>query len=229
MTLPSAAESDGLLCYSRSQRRRRLAPFRVRLVAEAGAHLRGRRLVHAALAACPARESKERSWQRRHAQPCVPKVAEVGPVLRGKCPRPESNQCTRFRKPLLYPLSYGGGSTRFAGYIRVRPSGAALSTQRAAVATSVNRSDCCHVRWAAQPTRPKPSTPTLSIRGVSCCTSGLDCAMNWCFSDDPTIRLLVSVDLATDGSEFGGRGFKSGPASRPLDRSVHRSGEVQSG
>src|SRR5437764_2776178 len=24
------------------------------------------------------------------------------------CPRPESNQCTRFRKPLLYPLSYGG-------------------------------------------------------------------------------------------------------------------------
>jgi hypothetical protein len=34
-------------------------------------------------------------------------------VLRGKCPRPESNQCTRFRKPLLYPLSYGGfGSHR---------------------------------------------------------------------------------------------------------------------
>ena len=25
-----------------------------------------------------------------------------------KCPRPESNQGTRFRKPLLYPLSYGG-------------------------------------------------------------------------------------------------------------------------
>jgi hypothetical protein len=25
-----------------------------------------------------------------------------------KCPRPESNQRTRFRKPLLYPLSYGG-------------------------------------------------------------------------------------------------------------------------
>ena len=24
------------------------------------------------------------------------------------CPRPESNQRTRFRKPLLYPLSYGG-------------------------------------------------------------------------------------------------------------------------
>src|SRR5205085_1269261 len=26
------------------------------------------------------------------------------------CPRPESNQRTRFRKPLLYPLSYGGGT-----------------------------------------------------------------------------------------------------------------------
>ena len=24
------------------------------------------------------------------------------------CPRPELNQRTRFRKPLLYPLSYGG-------------------------------------------------------------------------------------------------------------------------
>src|SRR5206468_3392582 len=28
-------------------------------------------------------------------------------VWRG-CPRQESNLCTRFRKPLLYPLSYGG-------------------------------------------------------------------------------------------------------------------------
>jgi hypothetical protein len=27
-----------------------------------------------------------------------------------KCPRPESNQRTRFRKPLLYPLSYGGST-----------------------------------------------------------------------------------------------------------------------
>jgi hypothetical protein len=25
-----------------------------------------------------------------------------------ECPRQESNLCTRFRKPLLYPLSYGG-------------------------------------------------------------------------------------------------------------------------
>jgi hypothetical protein len=32
------------------------------------------------------------------------------PVLapRAECPRQESNLCTRFRKPLLYPLSYGG-------------------------------------------------------------------------------------------------------------------------
>src|SRR6059058_2331954 len=31
-----------------------------------------------------------------------------------ECPRPESNQCTRFRKPLLYPLSYGGSARRVA-------------------------------------------------------------------------------------------------------------------
>ena len=30
------------------------------------------------------------------------------------CPRPESNQRTRFRKPLLYPLSYGGAGQRVA-------------------------------------------------------------------------------------------------------------------
>jgi hypothetical protein len=29
-------------------------------------------------------------------------------ALAEQCPRPESNQRTRFRKPLLYPLSYGG-------------------------------------------------------------------------------------------------------------------------
>ena len=33
---------------------------------------------------------------------------------RAQCPRHESNMRTRFRKPLLYPLSYGG-SRRFAG------------------------------------------------------------------------------------------------------------------
>jgi hypothetical protein len=32
-----------------------------------------------------------------------------------QCPRPESNQRTRFRKPMLYPLSYGGGMQRLAG------------------------------------------------------------------------------------------------------------------
>jgi hypothetical protein len=32
-----------------------------------------------------------------------------------QCPRPESNQRTRFRKPLLYPLSYGGPGGRVAG------------------------------------------------------------------------------------------------------------------
>jgi hypothetical protein len=29
------------------------------------------------------------------------------------CPRPESNQGTRFRKPLLYPLSYGGPAAEY--------------------------------------------------------------------------------------------------------------------
>jgi hypothetical protein len=30
-------------------------------------------------------------------------------MLAGECPRDESNVRTWFRKPLLYPLSYGGG------------------------------------------------------------------------------------------------------------------------
>jgi hypothetical protein len=30
-------------------------------------------------------------------------------LLKRGCPRQESNLRTRFRKPLLYPLSYGGG------------------------------------------------------------------------------------------------------------------------
>ena len=36
--------------------------------------------------------------------------------LQGKeqCPRHESNVRTRFRKPLLYPLSYGGGEVTVA-------------------------------------------------------------------------------------------------------------------
>jgi hypothetical protein len=35
-------------------------------------------------------------------------AASAAPDLVRQCPRPESNQRTRFRKPLLYPLSYGG-------------------------------------------------------------------------------------------------------------------------
>jgi hypothetical protein len=34
------------------------------------------------------------------------------------CPRPESNQRTRFRKPLLYPLSYGGSRVTIAKRLR---------------------------------------------------------------------------------------------------------------
>jgi hypothetical protein len=35
-------------------------------------------------------------------KPCVAALSQ------NECPRPESNQRTRFRKPSLYPLSYGG-------------------------------------------------------------------------------------------------------------------------
>ena len=35
--------------------------------------------------------------------------------LSRRCPRQESNLCTRFRKPLLYPLSYGGAATAYPG------------------------------------------------------------------------------------------------------------------
>ena len=31
-------------------------------------------------------------------------------ITREPCPREESDLRTRFRKPMLYPLSYGGGS-----------------------------------------------------------------------------------------------------------------------
>jgi hypothetical protein len=33
-------------------------------------------------------------------------------LYQGECPRHESNMRTRFRKPLLYPLSYGGAWPR---------------------------------------------------------------------------------------------------------------------
>src|SRR3954453_11932492 len=37
----------------------------------------------------------------------IPATQQFLGLLR-ECPRQESNLCTRFRKPLLYPLSYGG-------------------------------------------------------------------------------------------------------------------------
>ena len=43
-----------------------------------------------------------------------------------ECPRQESNLCTRFRKPLLYPLSYGGRTWRLAGYSAFSPVAEAL-------------------------------------------------------------------------------------------------------
>ena len=51
----------------------------------------------------------------------------VAPFLRRfrECPRQESNLCTRFRKPLLYPLSYGGAARTVATRpARARPRGA---------------------------------------------------------------------------------------------------------
>jgi hypothetical protein len=39
--------------------------------------------------------------------------ADLGHALRcRRCPRHESNMRTRFRKPLLYPLSYGGATQK---------------------------------------------------------------------------------------------------------------------
>ena len=50
------------------------------------------------------------SSQRRKPDPGVEPEAlqSCVPTLKLGCPRQESNLCTRFRKPLLYPLSYGG-------------------------------------------------------------------------------------------------------------------------
>ena len=42
-------------------------------------------------------------------------VTETCRFEQARCPRQESNLCTRFRKPLLYPLSYGGELRFFAG------------------------------------------------------------------------------------------------------------------
>jgi hypothetical protein len=100
-----------------------------------------------------------RSWQakpgrgRRRALPrgCLPRPPPVDDDwfqhMRAprQCPRPESNQRTRFRKPLLYPLSYGGslgsvallshgldqapGSLRRGSAAQVSPAGGDCSTE----------------------------------------------------------------------------------------------------
>src|SRR5207253_9492511 len=50
---------------------------------------------------------RSRTLRRRHPQ------SRLIPTTR-RCPRQELNLRTRFRKPLLYPLSYGGAGTTIA-------------------------------------------------------------------------------------------------------------------
>src|SRR5436190_22692005 len=45
-----------------------------------------------------------------------------------ECPRPESNQRTRFRKPLLYPLSYGGRLSAMVSRPRPPPLARAVAS-----------------------------------------------------------------------------------------------------
>jgi hypothetical protein len=40
-------------------------------------------------------------------------------LLNGRCPRQELNLCTRFRKPLLYPLSYGGNKPHLQVFLQM--------------------------------------------------------------------------------------------------------------
>ncbi len=47
-------------------------------------------------------------WHRARMPPDPRLALTLRRTLPTECPRPESNQRTRFRKPLLYPLSYGG-------------------------------------------------------------------------------------------------------------------------
>ncbi len=61
--------------------------------------------------------------------PAIPHGAWQSRMPRGEasqCPRLESNQGSRFRKPLLYPLSYGGRTWRLAGYSAFSPVAEAL-------------------------------------------------------------------------------------------------------
>jgi hypothetical protein len=54
--------------------------------------------------------------RRLHDSTCTTCLAPEGALLHApgrECPRQESNLCTRFRKPLLYPLSYGGAATDY--------------------------------------------------------------------------------------------------------------------
>ncbi len=55
--------------------------------------------------------------------------SDAGPrhLITPKCPRQESNLRTRFRKPLLYPLSYGGRIAGFAGTSSASKSGSECS------------------------------------------------------------------------------------------------------
>ena len=46
-----------------------------------------------------------------------------------ECPRPELNQRTRFRKPLLYPLSYGGSTPERSAAVARLGSGESLIWQ----------------------------------------------------------------------------------------------------
>ena len=78
-----------------------------------------------------------------------------------KCPRPESNQRTRFRKPLLYPLSYGGLRFTLCPAFRAAPLldfGRRVSFDR-----------CVRAETAGLPRLPEPSgaaTPVVRLESV---------------------------------------------------------------
>ena len=64
------------------------------------------------------------------------------PVPLRKCPRQESNLRTRFRKPLLYPLSYGGGAgVSVEPKKRASPATAGAATGEARSAQEASASD----------------------------------------------------------------------------------------
>lgn len=75
-------------------------------------------------------------------------------------PRPESNQRTRFRKPLLYPLSYGGFGRPLAYPAtkahHVRPTERAREARRVALLRHPGRSPHAGAR-AVPPAVPPPT------------------------------------------------------------------------